>query len=76
MLSIYDESGWLPKWELNSTETTTMVGDPAGIIIADTYLRGIKDFNIEKAYKAMIKSATQLDKNLKAMLSPIFLFQH
>ena len=64
MLSIYDESGWLPKWELNSTETTTMVGDPAGIIIADTYLRGIKDFNIEKAYKAMIKSATQLDKNL------------
>ena len=53
-----------PKMELNSTETTTMVGDPAGIIIADTYLRGIKDFNIEKAYKAMIKSATQLDKNL------------
>ena len=37
--------------KLNSTETTTMVGDPAGIIIADTYLRGIKDFNIEKAYE-------------------------
>ena len=64
MLSIYDESGWLPKWELNSTETTTMVGDPAGIIIADTYLRGIKDFNIEKAYKAMTKSATVLEGNL------------
>jgi predicted alpha-1,2-mannosidase len=63
MLSIYDESGWLPKWELNATETTTMVGDPAGIIIADTYLRGIQDFNIEKAYRAMIKSATQLEKN-------------
>ncbi|MDG1314845.1 MAG: GH92 family glycosyl hydrolase, partial [Flavobacteriaceae bacterium] len=58
MLSIYDESGWLPKWELNGTETTTMVGDPAGIIIADTYLRGIKDFDIEKAYKAITKSAT------------------
>ena len=64
MLSIYDESGWLPKWELNSTETTTMVGDPAGIIIADTYLRGIKDFNIEKAYEAMTKSATVLEGNL------------
>ena len=23
MLQIYDESGWLPKWELNATETTT-----------------------------------------------------
>lgn len=63
MLNIYDESGWLPKWELNATETTTMVGDPAGIVLADTYLRGIQDFDIEKAYEAMRKSATQLEKN-------------
>jgi len=63
MLNIYDESGWLPKWELNATETTTMVGDPAGIVLADTYLRGIQDFDIEKAYKAMRKSAIQLENN-------------
>ncbi len=63
MLQIYDESGWLPKWELNATETTTMVGDPAGIIIADTYLKGIRDFDINKAYEAMKKSATQLEDN-------------
>ncbi|MEC3908248.1 GH92 family glycosyl hydrolase [Tamlana sp. 2201CG12-4] len=63
MLNIYDESGWLPKWELNATETTTMVGDPAGVILADTYLRGIQDFDIEKAYEAMRKSALQLEDN-------------
>ncbi|MFK5973455.1 MAG: GH92 family glycosyl hydrolase [Flavobacteriaceae bacterium] len=63
MLRIYDESGWLPKWELNATETTTMVGDPAGIILADTYLKGIRDFDVEKAYTAMIKSAEQLENN-------------
>ncbi len=63
MLDIYNESGWLPKWELNATETTTMVGDPAGIILTDTYLRGIKDFDIEKAYEAMRKSAMQLEDN-------------
>ncbi len=63
MLQIYDETGWLPKWELNATETTTMVGDPAGIIIADTYLRGIQDFDVKKAYEAMLKSADQLDDN-------------
>ena len=63
MLQIYDESGWLPKWELNATETTTMVGDPAGIVIADTYLKGIKDFDVEKAYEAMVKSADQLEGN-------------
>ncbi|MDX1365432.1 MAG: GH92 family glycosyl hydrolase [Arenibacter latericius] len=63
MLQIYDESGWLPKWELNATETTTMVGDPAGIIIADTYLKEITDFDVEKAYSAMVKSADQLENN-------------
>lgn len=64
MLQVYDESGWLPKWELNATETTTMVGDPAGIVIADSYLRGITDFDVEKAYEAMTKSAEQLENNL------------
>lgn len=63
ILQIYDESGWLPKWELNATETTTMVGDPAGIIIADTYLKGIRDFDVDKAYAAMLKSANQLQEN-------------
>jgi predicted alpha-1,2-mannosidase len=63
MLDIYDESGWLPKWELNATETTTMVGDPAGIILTDTYLKGITDFDIEKAYEAMLKSADALEDN-------------
>ncbi|UOY05892.1 GH92 family glycosyl hydrolase [Muricauda sp. SCSIO 64092] len=63
MLQVYDESGWLPKWELNATETTTMVGDPAGIVIADTYLKGIRDFDVEKAYTAMCKSADQWENN-------------
>lgn len=63
MLAIYDESGWLPKWELNSTETFTMVGDPASIVIADSYMRGIRNFDVGKAYEAMIKGATQVENN-------------
>jgi len=63
MLDMYDENGWLPKWELNSTETFTMVGDPASIVITDTYLKGIQDFDIEKAYRAMLKSADQIENN-------------
>ncbi|WP_031427505.1 GH92 family glycosyl hydrolase [Flavimarina sp. Hel_I_48] len=63
MLDMYDENGWLPKWELNSTETFTMVGDPASAVIADTYLRGITDFDVEKAYEAMLKSADQTEGN-------------
>ncbi|MFC5683702.1 GH92 family glycosyl hydrolase [Flavobacterium sp. MAHUQ-51] len=63
MLQMYDENGWLPKWELNSTETFTMVGDPASIVIADTYLKGIRDFDVQKAYQAMLKGADQLTAN-------------
>ena len=63
MLEMVDENGWLPKWELNSTETFTMVGDPASIVIADTYLKGIQDFDVQKAYRAMIKSADQMTDN-------------
>lgn len=63
MLDMYGENGWLPKWELNSTETFTMVGDPASIVIADTYLKGIQDFDIKKAYEAILKSADQIENN-------------
>ncbi|BDD05459.1 GH92 family glycosyl hydrolase [Aureibacter tunicatorum] len=57
MVDMYYENGWLPKWELNSTETFTMVGDPAAVVIADTYLRGIQDFDVDGAYEAIMKSA-------------------
>jgi predicted alpha-1,2-mannosidase len=58
MLMMYDEHGWLPKWELYSRETHVMQGDPALIVIADSWLRGLRDFDVDKAYEAMIKSAT------------------
>lgn len=63
MLDMYDENGWLPKWELNSTETFTMVGDPASIVIVDACLKGIQDFDIYKAYYAMLKGADQTENN-------------
>ena len=63
ILEMYKENNWLPKWELNSTETFTMVGDPASVVLADTYLRGLTGFDIELAYEGMIKGATNLGEN-------------
>lgn len=65
MVDMYKESGWLPKWELNSTETFTMNGDPAFPVITDTYLRGLKSFDVETAYEAMLKSALTPEKENK-----------
>lgn len=58
MVDIYKEWGWMPKWELFGRETFTMEGDPAIPVIADTWQKGLRDFDIEAAYKAFIKSAT------------------
>lgn len=57
LLDMYNEAGRLPKWELCGMETNVMVGDPAVIVIADTYLRGIRDFDVNLAYKAMMANA-------------------
>ena len=56
---MYQESGWLPKWELLGMETDVMVGDPATPVIVDSYLRGIKNFDTALAYEAIKKAATQ-----------------
>ena len=58
MISMYNEWGWMPKWELYGRETFTMEGDPAIPVITDTWLKGLKDIDIYAAYQAFIKSAT------------------
>lgn len=58
MIDMYNEWGWLPKWELYGRETFTMEGDPAIPVIVDTWRKGLQNFDIEKAYEAMKKSAT------------------
>ncbi|MCK9422894.1 MAG: GH92 family glycosyl hydrolase [Bacteroidales bacterium] len=55
----YDEGGMLPVWELSGNETGCMIGYHAVSVIADAYLKGIKDFDTLKALEAMKHSAEQ-----------------
>ncbi|MBU3855853.1 MAG: GH92 family glycosyl hydrolase [Candidatus Phocaeicola excrementipullorum] len=58
MVDMYREHGWLPKWELYGRETLTMEGDPSIPVIVDTWMKGLRDFDVDLAYEAMYKSAT------------------
>ena len=49
----YAESGSLPLWSMNGVEWGGMVGDPAAIVIADSYLKGLRDYDLEMAFKAV-----------------------
>lgn len=61
-LDMYDATGELPIWPLSAGETSTMVGYHSVSVIADAYMKGIRGFDINKAYEAM---KTSSDKNKK-----------
>lgn len=58
-LDIYEQGGLLPVWELAGNETFCMIGYHAVPVIADAYIKGIKGYDPEKAFQAMLNSATQ-----------------
>ena len=57
LLRKYDESGILPKWELASNETGTMIGYHAVSVIADAIMKGQCDFNVNNALEACVRSS-------------------
>jgi len=65
MIDMYKENGFLPKWELAGNETYMMSGDPSAAVIADSYIKGIRDFDLNSALDAMLKP-TILKENEKA----------
>ena len=57
MLHAYDEGGFIPKWP-NPGESNVMIGTHGDSVVADAYLKGIRDFDATKAYAALHKDAT------------------
>jgi predicted alpha-1,2-mannosidase len=64
-LDITEKGNLLPVWELAGNETNCMIGYHAVPVIADAYIKGIRGYDIEQAYSAMIKSASQDHFGLK-----------
>jgi predicted alpha-1,2-mannosidase len=58
LLAKYDEGGVLPMWELEGNYTGCMIGYHSISVIVDAYKKGIRGFDVQKAYKAMLGSAT------------------
>ena len=57
MISIYEENGKLPVWELSAWETNCMIGYNSAPVIADAVARGLTDFDVEKAFEALVASS-------------------
>ena len=60
MITQYEQGGRLPVWELAANETECMIGYHSIPVIVDAYMKGIRDYDINKAYEA-IKHSAELD---------------
>ncbi len=50
--------GMLPVWAFQGQETWTMIGYHAVAVIADAYLKGIRDYDADDALRAMVATAS------------------
>lgn len=57
LLNSYDEGGWIPKWP-SPGYSNIMHGTHGDAVIADAYVKGIRGYDADKAFEAMMKNAT------------------
>ena len=53
----HEEGGIFPMWDLASNYTGTMIGYHAVPVIVDAYMKGQRDFDVETAYQACLRTA-------------------
>ncbi len=57
LLAMSDVTGYFPRWPLGAGETGGMVGDCGALMVADTWLRGLRDFDVDRAWRVARQSA-------------------
>ncbi|MBW1870921.1 MAG: GH92 family glycosyl hydrolase [Deltaproteobacteria bacterium] len=58
LLKMHEHGGHLPKWPAGTGYTGCMIGTPADVVISESYLKGITNFNVESAFDAIKHNAT------------------
>lgn len=57
LVKMAEQGGYLPRWPSGGGYTGSMFGSPADMMITESYLKGIRDFDVESAYQFMRKTA-------------------
>lgn len=56
LVNAYKESGWLPEWQ-SPGHRNSMIGSNSASIIADAYLKGLRGYDINTLYEAVVKNS-------------------
>ena len=57
LVTMYEQGGWLPIFPCWNSYTAAMIGDHCSVVLADAYVKGIRNFDYQKAYEGMRKNA-------------------
>ncbi|WP_256010397.1 GH92 family glycosyl hydrolase [Desertivirga xinjiangensis] len=78
LVSLADEKDkdYLERWEFLNSYSGCMIGNPAVSVIADAYAKGIKGFDIEKAYRLSVNSVEKFGNGEKGYVSEGFGISH
>jgi predicted alpha-1,2-mannosidase len=59
LITLADESGheYYERWEIMNAYSGCMIGNPALSVLADAYVKGIRNYDVEKAYKYALNTS-------------------
>ncbi len=65
MLQLAEFSGrrYLPRWEIANSYSGGMIGNPAVSVVVDAYEKGIRDYDIKKAFDYCLKTVKRSCNN-------------
>jgi predicted alpha-1,2-mannosidase len=56
---MYEQSGWMPSFALIFGDNPCMTGNHAAAWMADAWFKGVRNFDIQKAYEGLKKNSLQ-----------------
>ena len=65
LVNAYKESGFLPEWA-SPGHRGCMVGNNSASIVADAFMKGIKGYDIDTLYKAVLHGANAVDSKVNS----------
>ncbi len=74
LISLADESGrgYFERWELMNAYSGCMIGNPALSVLADAYVKGIRDYDVEKAYQYALNTSKLFGNDRLGYTGPPF----
>ena len=53
----YEQGGWMPIFPCWNSYTAAMIGDHVSSVVADAYVKGVRGFDVAKAYRGLRQNA-------------------